>query len=749
MHKKSNDLQQLLRKTSARKIRLKACIFHGYPALYLFMVFILAGLNASAQESYPFQNQELDSEARIDDLLSRMTLDEKVSALSTDPSVPRLGVKGAPHIEGYHGVAMGGPANWAPKGDEAVPTTTFPQAYGMGATWNPELIRRAGEIESIEARYIFQNPEIGKGGLVVRAPNADLGRDPRWGRTEECFGEDPFLVGTLATAFTKGLQGDDDKYWRTASLLKHFLANSNENGRDSSSSDFDGQLYHEYYGASFRRAFIEGGSNAYMAAYNAINGVPAHIHDMHKDITEKMWGVNGIKCTDGGGYQLLVYGHKYYDDLYLAAEGVIKAGLNQFLDDYREGVYGALAHGYLTEADIDEVLKGVYRVMIKLGQLDPAEQVPYATIGRDGEPAPWTTEKHRQAALKMARESVVLLKNSNNTLPLNADELNKVAVIGYLADTVLLDWYSGLPPYRITPLEGIRKKLGDDSKVLYAPDNDYNAAVEAASEADVAIVVLGNHPTCNSEIWADCPDPGMGREAVDRKTLRLTDEYLVKLVMEANPNTVFVLQSSFPYAINWSQQNVPAILHITHNGQETGTALADVLFGDYNPGGKLTQTWPKSEKQLPDMMEYDIRKGHTYMYFEDEPLYPFGHGLSYTTFAWEDISINKQSVPADDKEVTITVKLKNTGDVKGDEVVQLYASFPESTVRRPAKALKGFKRVTLEPGERKKIEIPIKLEDLAYWDIKKERFVVESGTVRIMAGASSADIQLADEFVIQ
>lgn len=749
MNKKPNYLQKFLPKVSARKIKLRAGVATGCKLLLFFAVFTLAGLNVAAQGAYPFQNPELDPEARIDDLLSRMTLDEKISALSTDPSVPRLGVKGAPHIEGYHGVAMGGPANWAPKGDEAVPTTQFPQAYGMGATWNPELIRLAGEMESIEARYIFQNPEIGKGGLVVRAPNADLGRDPRWGRTEECFGEDPFLVGALATAFTKGLQGNDDKYWRTASLLKHFLANSNENGRDSSSSDFDMQLYHEYYGASFRQAFIEGGSNAYMAAYNAINGVPAHVHEMHKEITEKMWGVDGIKCTDGGGYQLLLRGHKYYDDLYLAAEGVIKAGLNQFLDDYSEGVYGALAHGYLTEADVDEVLKGVYRVMIKLGQLDPAEQVPYATIGRDGEPAPWTTEKHRQAALKMARESVVLLKNSINTLPLNADELNKVAVIGHLADTVLLDWYSGLPPYRITPLEGIREKLGNDSKVLYAPDNDYNAAVEAASEADVAIVVLGNQPTCDSEIWADCPDPGMGREAVDRKTLRLTDEYLVKLVMEANPNTVFVLQSSFPFAINWSQQNVPAILHLTHNGQETGTALADVLFGDYNPGGKLTQTWPKSEEQLPDMMEYDIRKGHTYMYFENEPLYPFGHGLSYTTFAWEAISINKQSVPADDKEVTITVKLKNTGDVKGDEVVQLYASFPESTVRRPAKALKGFKRVTLEPGERKKIEIPIKLEDLAYWDIKKERFVVEPGTVRIMAGASSADIQLADEFVIQ
>lgn len=716
----------------------------------LTAIFIIGFCSSSisAQTTLPYQNPDLDTEARVDDLLSRMTLEEKVSALSTDPSIPRLGVEGAPHIEGYHGVAMGGPANWAPTGDERVPTTQFPQAYGMGATWNPELIRKAGEIESIEARYIFQNPKIDKGGLVVRAPNADLGRDPRWGRTEEVFGEDAFLVGALSTAFTKGLQGDDERYWRTASLLKHFLANSNEDTRDSSSSDFDMQLFHEYYGATFRQAILEGGANAYMAAYNAVNGVPAHIHDMHEDIAMDKWGVDGIICTDGGGYTLLVRAHKAYDDFYRAAEGVIKAGLNQFLDDYREGVWGALAHGYLTEEDLDEVLKGVYRVMIKLGQLDPAEMVPYASIGRDGKPGPWTTNAHKDAALRMARESVVLLKNEGQTLPLSAEKLNKVAVIGELADTILLDWYSGMPPFMSTPLDGIKEKTGAE-KVLFAPNNDYNAAVEAASQADVAIVVLGNHPYCGKAQWRYCPDPGMGREAVDRKTLRLTNEHLVKRIFEANPNTILVLQSSFPYAINWSQANLPAILHITHNGQSTGTALSDVLFGNYNPGGKLTQTWPKSEEQLPDMMEYDIRKGHTYMYFNEDPLYPFGFGLSYTSFEWQDMEINESSVKSDEEEVVVAVKLRNTGQVKGDEVIQLYASFPETDARRPEKALKGFKRVTLEPGETKRVEIPVKLKNLAYWDIEKDQFVIEAGRVNVYAGNSSADLKLKDQFVIE
>jgi beta-glucosidase len=712
----------------------------GFNVIGCFLWLFLSGATLTAQP-YPFQNPDLDAEARIDNLLSLMTLDEKVSALSTDPSVPRLGVRGARHIEGYHGVAMGGPANWAPKGAEQVTTTQFPQAYGMGETWDPDLIRLAGEIESIEARYIFQNPKWNKGGLVVRAPNADLGRDPRWGRTEECFGEDPFLVGTLAAAFTRGLQGENPKYWRTASLLKHFLANSNEEGRDSSSSNFDERLFHEYYAASFRRAVMLGGANAYMAAYNAINGVPAHINPMHHDITMGLWGVNGIICTDGGGYRLLVSGHRAFPDLNTAAGAIIKAGINQFLDDYREGVYGALANGYLSEEDIDVALKGVYRVMMKLGQLDPPDSVKYASIGTEGGEDPWSTLKHRQAALKMARESIVLLKNEA-LLPLDAAHVRKVAVIGWLADTVLIDWYSGLPPYRITPLDGIKDKVGAQS-VVFAPNNNYNAAVDAAKSADVAIVILGNNPLTNGK-WADSPDPAQGKEACDRKSLTLYDEFLVQRVLAVNPNTILVLQSSFPYAINWSQAHVPAILHLTHNAQETGTALADVLFGDYNPGGRLTQTWPKSEDQLPPMMEYDIRKGRTYMYFDKEPLYPFGFGLSYTSFSYQSLKVT-----ANDDRISVAVKLKNTGNRTGDEVVQLYVSFPQSQVERPNKALKGFKRVTLMPGESKTIDICINKDDLAWWNSQLNSFVVEPGRVNILVGASSSDIRLKGSLELQ
>lgn len=684
-------------------------------------------------QTHPFQNPDLDVEVRVANLLSLMTLEEKVAALSTDPSVPRLGVVGVKHIEGYHGVAMGGPANWAPKGDDRIPTTQFPQAYGMGATWDTDLIRQMGEVESIEARYLLQNPGMGKGGLVVRAPNADLGRDPRWGRTEECFGEDAFLVGQLSAAFVKGLQGDHPKYWRTAALLKHFLANSNEDGRDSSSSDFDERLFHEYYSYPFRQAIVEGGSNAYMAAYNAVNGVPAHIHSMNREIVMKQWGLNGIICTDGGGYRLLVSAHKAFPNLDIAAGAIIKAGINQFLDDYKEGVYGALDHGYLSENDIDDVLKGVYRVMIKLGQLDPSSLNPYADIGKDGKNTPWNSEKHREVALLSAQKSIVLLKNENQ-LPLDKEKIKKVAVIGWLADTVLLDWYSGLPPYRITPLQGIIDKVGADN-VIYAADNSYNAAVEAAKLADVAIVVLGNNPITVDK-WAYSPDPAQGKEGIDRKSLHLYDESLVQWVVEANPNTILVVQSSFPYAINWSQEHVPAILHMAHNGQETGSALAEVIFGDYNPAGRLTQTWPKSVNQLPPMMEYDIRKGHTYLYFKETPLYPFGFGLSYSKFDY----LSAQAKVVDDQ-ILVTVEVENKGNRTGDEVIQVYASFPNSKVERPVKSLKGFARTSFNAKEKKTVEISIQLSDLSYWNIESQSFVIEPGKVNLFIGASSADIR--------
>jgi beta-glucosidase len=336
----------------------------------------------------------------------------------------------------------------------------------------------------------------------------------------------------------------------------------------------------------------------------------------------------------------------------------------------------------------------------------------------------------------VTQKSIVLLKNTGNTLPLDAQKLRSVAVIGPYADQVLLDWYSGTPPYTVSVLAGIRAALGANVDVRYDAGNDGDAAARIAQTADVAIVIVGNHPTCNAG-WAQCPLPSDGKEAVDRKSLDLEQEALVRRVYAVNRRTVVVLISSFPYAIEWMKQHVPAILHLTHNSQELGNALADVLFGKFNPAGRLVQTWPKSMEQLPPMMDYDIRHGRTYLYFKGTPLYPFGYGLSYTTFAYSSLRTSV-SDSAIDAEVTV----RNTGTRDGEEVVQLYVQHIDSKVARPERALKAFQRVAIPRRQSKVVHLQVPVRDLAYWDEATHRFVVEPDTLRLLVGSSSADIKL-------
>jgi beta-glucosidase len=336
---------------------------------------------------------------------------------------------------------------------------------------------------------------------------------------------------------------------------------------------------------------------------------------------------------------------------------------------------------------------------------------------------------------------VVLLKNQNNLLPLDKSKLKSIAVVGQRSNDVAWDWYSGAFPYTITPLDGIKKKVGDGVKVNFALNNDNNAAVEAAKASDVAIVVIGNHPTCDAG-WAKCEPLSDGKESIDRRSIELqpAQEQLLKDVFAANPRTIVVLKASFPFAINWAQQNVPAIVHMAHNSQEEGSALADVLFGDYNPSGRLVQTWVKAESDLPQMMDYNIRNGRTYMYFKGEPLYPFGYGLSYTTFAYSNLRTSTATL-AKDGQVTISVSVRNTGKRDGQEVVQLYVKHLGSKVDRPIKELKGFQRVALKAGETKTVQITLKAKDLAYWDVAKKQWVVEDEKVNLMLGGSSSDVK--------
>ena len=702
---------------------------------------------AAQQARYPFADPKLPPEQRIDNLLSLMTADEKINCLGTRTTVPRLGVPNIGNSEGIHGVVQRearGPL-------QPITTTQFPQPPGMGETWDPGLVRQAAAVQGYEARFITQTAKYNRQILMLWGPQSDLARDPRWGRSEEVYGEDPFFNGTMSAAFVKGLQGDDPKYWQAAALLKHFLANSNEDRRNISSSDFDERLFREYYSVPFRMAFLEGGAKAVMASYNAWNGTVMAVNPILRSIVRDQWGVDVIS-SDGGAVRLLVEPRKLFPNQEAAVVACLKAGINQFLDRYADEARAALKDGSLKESDLDAALRSKFRIAIKLGLLDPPEMVPYSSI-KDS-PEPWAAEKDRAVSRRMALESVVLLKNEKNLLPLDKKTIKSIAVIGPLADSVRWDWYGGTPPYAVTPLQGIKEEAGASVTVNYAASELGNAAVNAARKSDVAVVVVGNDPTCGPDMAHDwysdadgggvtlpCTVPSDGREGRDRETIDLYQEQLIKQVYTANPRTVVILVSSFPFAINWTQAHVPAILHMAHASQDEGTALAKVLFGEYTPGGHLVVTWPRSLDQLPPMMDYNIRHGRTYMYFKGEPLYPFGFGLSYTTFRLSNLRTNSSEV-AKDGTVHVTVDVTNTGSRTGDEVVQLYVQHLGSKVERPRQQLAGFHRVTVVPGETKAVEIALPASRLAYWDANERSFRVESEPVSLMLGESAADIAL-------
>ena len=707
--------------------------------IYLSLLLLPWTGQAGAQD---YRDSNLPIEERVTSLLDAMTVEEKINCFSTHPNLPRLGIRTTRITEGLHGYAHSGPANWGIKGAGKAPTTVFPQAIGLAQTWDTDLIRQVAATQAYEHRYLFQSPKYKySGGIITLAPNADLGRDPRWGRTEECFGEDPFLVSRMVVAYAQGLQGDHPKYWQTASLMKHFLANSNENNRYFNSSNFDERLFREYYGYTFYKGITEGGSRAFMAAYNAYNGIPCTVHPVLKDVAVKEWGQDGIICTDGGGLGHLVTDHHYFPDLETAVAACIKSGINMVLDDiHAPYIRKALADGLITETDIDSVLRGLFRVWIRLGLLDSYEENPYASIGVKDTLDPWLKSEVHDLVRKVTAESVVLLKNEGNLLPIRPEKVKKIAVIGPRADAVISDWYTGTPPYRVSALQGLKNALGDKVEITYAASNKADSAYLLAKEADMAIVCVGNHPTNFGIGWGVNFVASDGREEVDRQALTLEQEDLVKVVHAANPNTVMVLVSSFPYTINWSKENIPAIVHIAQSSQELGNGLADVLTGKVSPAGRLVQAWPESIADLPPILEYDIRKGKTYLYMKSKLLFPFGYGLSYTSFRYKNLSVDKRSVAMGDT-VRVSLDVVNTGACDGDEVVQVYASYPGSKVEHPALALKGFKRVSVKKGETVRVEISVPAEVLAYWDEASHAFILEKGKVRLSIGASSADLR--------
>lgn len=708
----------------------------------LFFTLLIASTTGIIHAQNVFNDPAVNEEQRLDDLIARMTLDEKVDALGNNTQVPRLGIQASGSVEGLHGIVLGGPTY----DDRAnTPTTGFPQAYGLGETWDTDLLHRVATYISTENRYLFQNAKYRKSGLIMWTPNVDLGRDPRWGRTEECYGEDAFLTSRLAVAFIKGIQGDHPKYWRNASLMKHFLSNSNEYGRTFSSSNYSDKLFREYYAYPFYKGVTEGGSQALMTAYNAYNGTPCIMHPVLRNIVMKEWGLNGTLLTDGGAFRLLLSDHKRFDnDRAAAAAACIKAGITKFLDEYKDAVYEALHRKLISVEDIEKAIRGNLRISLKLGLLDHTEDNPYAAIGVTDTVAPWSKPETKALVREATLKSVVLLKNKDHLLPLDRHKIKKIAVIGQRATEVLQDWYAGKPFYTVNVLDAIREEAGNDIEVRYVKTNRMDSARTVAAWADVAIVCVGNHPTCDAG-WEQAPVISEGKEAVDRQSLQLDQEDLLLQVAQTNPNTIGVLISSFPYAINRANQTVPALLHLTQCSQELGHAVSDVIFGHYNPAGRLTQTWVKNITDLPHMMDYDITHGRTYMYFKEKPLYPFGYGLSYTRFNYSGTTLDDRVIERGDT-LRVCFNLKNSGDMDGDEVVQLYVSARKHTDKDPIKQLKAFQRISLRKGETKKVELTVPYTELQVWDEKQNRFILPDKEMTLEIGASSSDIRLRTTF---
>jgi beta-glucosidase len=808
-----------------------------------------------------FRDPALPLAARVEDLLSRLTASERIAMLHQyAPAVPRLGMAAfRTGTEALHGVAWLGPA------------TVFPQAVGLGASWDEELVHEVATAASVELRafHHHRTPASGEGPISLQAwaPVVNLLRDPRWGRNEEGYSEDPLLTARLAEAFCRGMAGDHPVYLRTAPVLKHFLAYNNEDDRCLTSSSVRPRVLHEYDLAAFRPPVASGAASGVMAAYNLVNGRPCHVSPLLESELRRWAKPTGHELfvvSDAEAPSNLVELQGCDDDHAASHAAALKAGIDSFTDHGEDSavtvgrIAEARERGLLTDADIDRAVRRQLELRFRLGEFDPHLD-PYAGIGADVIDSP----AHRALALRAAIGSIVLLRNRSGLLPLPGT--GRIAVLGPLADTLFEDWYSGTLPYRITAAGGLAAaaearggtvdsaegvdrivlraassgalltavgergllrmtradagdpdaqfdvfdwdlgvltlrsaatgryaSLSDDDQSLTAdreqpggwdvhetfrlevqPDGSellrsvltgrYAAvaaageavaltaddparaerftrtvvrdglaeAVAAATAADTAVVVLGNDPHIN------------GREAFDRAgpDLPPAQERLVRAVTAACPNTVLVVMSSYPYTVDWADEHAAAVLWTSHAGQETGRALASVLLGDAEPAGRLPQTWYRAGDELPARLDYDIIKaGWTYQYHRAAPLYPFGHGLSYTEFVHSGLRIDAGRT-AQDGRVTAAVTVTNTGPRPGTETVQLYVRALDARYEAPRLKLAAFGKVRLAPGASEQVEFTLDVADaLAHWSVADGAFAVDPGAYEVLLARSAADI---------
>ena len=746
----------------------------------------------SAEDQLPYKNPRLSVEQRVADLLSRMTLEEKVAQLTclwmnrpqVNPQIdfengrgdflpekaavvmkhgigqiarqreqkgPREGAMFANAVQKWliENTRLGIPAILHDEilhGHMAKGSTSFPQPIALATTWDPEFITKVFTAGALETRA--------RGSHQVLGPNLDLGRDPRWGRTEETYGEDPYFTSRMAVAIVRALQGtgpaiDNNHVIATA---KHFAAHGQpESGTNIAPANFSERVLREYFLPSFKAAVTEAGIMSVMPSYNEIDGVPSHANKwLLQKVLREEWGFKGHVVSDYYAIPQMVDLHHVASDKNTAAKIAIEAGVDTELPDPDTftTVLTLVKDRRVSEATLDQAVARNLRAKFLLGLFEN----PYV----DAERAVQVTNssEHRALAADAARRSITLLKNQNDLLPLNRSTLKSIAVIGPNAAQVHLGGYSDDPGRGVSVLQGIKDKVGNGVKVVYAegckitkeggnwfadtahlsdPVEDRKLIAEAvavAQNAEVALLVLGGNEDTNKEGWAD-------NHLGDRDSLELVGRQndLVKAVLETGKPTIVVLINSGPLSINYIAENVPAILEGFYLGQETGVGVADVLFGDYNPAGKLTISFPRSVGQLPLYYNRKPTARRGYLFADKEPLFPFGFGLSYTTFAYSNLKINPARIGlAGETKVSVTVT--NTGRRAGDEIVQLYIRDLVSSVTRPIKELKDFKRISLAAGESKTVEFVITPEKLSFLDLNMKS-VVEPGWFDIMVGTSS------------
>ena len=846
----------------------------------IFILILFPSIGFS-QSDFTFRNQNLPTETRVNDLLERLTVEEKVSLLvSTAEAIPRLGVENYYHgNEALHGVVKGGRF------------TVFPQAIALSATWNPDLIYNVSTAISDEARAKWNFYNQGKDQknvysdlLTFWSPTINMARDPRWGRTPETYGEDPYLTSKIALSFVKGLQGNNEKYLKVVSTPKHFVANNQEDNRFAYNAKISERSLREYYFPAYKVCIQEGKAHSIMSAYNAINGVPSTANNwLLNTVLRDEWGFKGYVVSDCGAPTYIVKSHGFVDTKEQAAKAAIEAGLDLECgnDIYANHLLLAYNKGLISKTSIDNAAARILTARFKLGIFDSTENNPYTKISPDV----IGSKKHQNLALEASKQSIVLLKNENKTLPLDINKIKKISVVGFNANQVVFGDYSGLPVIKpISPLEGIKNKVGDKVEIVYTKwktaarnlniiesenlRNDYNdenglyaeyyddkflegtpqtrvdkevnfdpvnnppdpytnyrhksmrwtgyitpnvsgaykigvnsddgirlwlnnelvvdewhnrgattdqvaITMEAGKKYAIKLEYFDNGGDAICQLLWEVPNNTNGdlytedieaakssdyviavmginktieKEGKDRESLALPEDQVnyLKQIYAVNKNVIVVLVAGSSLAINWIDENIPAIVDAWYPGESGGTAIADVLFGDYNPAGRLPITFYKSISDLPSMDDYEVYNGRTYMYFEGEALYPFGYGLSYTSFDYSNIKIKKAK-----ESIKVSMKVLNTGNYNGDEVVQLYVKDLKSSVKRPIKELVGFKRVNLSKGESKIVTFEVPKEELMFWDDLSKEWVFEKGKYGFMLGASSGDIRLSKSISIK